>query len=552
MFALTAPRYLKTTILAIAALILLAAGCTSPTAGPTQASPAEATQAPAVATEEAPAPVTRENLLVIADSSTWHDIDPRSSYSDEPRVLHQVYETLVVYNPPGSADRLSPGLATSWDVNEDGTEWTFHLREGVLFHDGTLFTAEAVKASIEATSALGLGAAWEWGPVEEIEIVDDYTVKLHLSYAAPMDVIASSQYGAYMLSPGTASNDAEWFNQGNAVGTGPYKLVEYVPGERAVLSRFDDYWGGWREGQFDRVIMQPVADPATRVQMIQGGEVDITESVPKESLEGLQADPNLQVYSEFSYLNWHWKINTKHPPLDDVRVRQALAYSFPYADCVTIGQPTLAANDQPIPSGMFGNVDTLRTYSTDMVKAKELLTEAGHPDGGFSLLLTWFSGASLQEKCAILWQTNLNELGIDLQIQEMAWEAMWELAMGDPTQPSVQDIGAAIWWPTYVTPYDYLLAQYHCEDSPVFNWSYYCNPELDNLMDTAFTLEATDPAQAEALYTQASQMILDEVLSLFIADEKQNVVLGSDIEGFHFNPAYTGARFMVYQLTRSP
>lgn len=540
------PKLLTSVVLATA---LMAACRATPTAAPTQAPGGEEpTQAPA---KEEPTAEAEENILVIADSSTWHDIDPRSSYSDEPRILSNVYETLTIYNPPGSTERLAPGLATSWEANEDGTEWTFHLREGVLFHDGTPFTAEAVKASIEATTEQGLGAAWEWGPVEEIEIADDHTIKFHLGYAAPLDVIASSQYGAYIMSAGIANNDNEWFNQGNAVGTGPYMLEDYAPGERAIMVRFDDYWGGWHEGQFDRIILQAVADPATRVQMVQAGEVDITESIPKESLAGLEADPNLRVVTEFAYLNWHWKINTKHPPLDDSRVRQALAYSFPYEECIQVGEPILAPNDQPIPNGMFGNVDTLRTYSTDLDKAKELLTEAGHPDGGFDLLLTWFSGANLQEKCAVLWQSNLQKLGIGLEIQEMAWEAMWELAKGDPTGPSVQDVGAAIWWPTYVTPYDYLLAQYHCEDTPVFNWSYYCDAELDKLMDDAFTLEATDPAEAEDLYAQAAQMILDEALSVFIADEKLNIVLRSDIQGYQFNPAYTGARVFVYPLTRA-
>jgi len=185
---------------ALVGLLLLGVAC-----GPTSAPP-EPTVAPSAvavkATEPAstqPAPTEpptaqpeptqaateEEQVFVWADSSTWADIDPRGSYSDEPRILSSVYETLVVYNPPGSAERLSPGLATSWEANADATEWTFHLRPGVLFHDGTPFGAEAVKASIESTSKLGLGAAWEWSAVESIEVVDDLTVKFKLSYAVP-------------------------------------------------------------------------------------------------------------------------------------------------------------------------------------------------------------------------------------------------------------------------------------------------------------------------------------------------------------------------------
>jgi len=123
---------------------------------------------------------------------------------------------------------------------------------------------------------------------------------------------------------------------------------------------------------------------------------------------------------------------------------------------------------------------------------------------------------------------------------------MWNLAKGDPTSPSVQDIGGAIWWPTYVTPYDFLSAQYKCEDPAVFNWSYYCSADLDKLIDDAFKLESTDPKKSEELYAQASQEILDQALSFFIADEKINVVLRSDIKGYVFNPAYLGARMFFY------
>lgn len=539
-------------IVVVSILLALVACGPTPTATPTQPPVVEETptQPPAVVEETPTPPSEEENILIYADPATWKDIDPRSAYSDEPHILASVYEPLVWYNPPGSAEMLSPGLATSWESNEEGTEWTFYLRQGVVFHDGTPFTAEAVKASVEATKELGLGAAWIWGPVEKIEIIDDYTVKFHLNYSTPLDLIASSNYAAWIMSPSAAKQPNEWFNEGHEAGTGPYVLESYAPGERAVLARFEDYWGGWREGQFDRIILQVVADAATRTQMIQSGEADVTNTLPKEVLPALQADPNLIVDNVNAFENWHWTLNTKRPPLNDVRVRQALAYSFPYQSCVEdVGGGYMERNNQAIPNGMLGHDDALKGYDTDMDMAARLLAEAGFPDGGFKLLLTYITGETTKEQCAVLWQKNLQQLGIDLVIQEMTWEAMWDLAKGDPLSPNVQDVGATYWWPSYITAYDFLYAMYHCEEETLYNWSYYCNPKVDELMDTAWTIETTDPERAKEMYSQAQQILLDDAVAIFIADEKLNMVLRSYIKGYEYNPGYRGV-FFFYRLSR--
>jgi len=181
--------------------------------------------------------------------------------------------------------------------------------------------------------------------VESIDVVDDLTVKFKLSYAVPLDVVASSQYGAYIMSIAAAAQPSEWFNQGNEGGTGPYILESFSPGERAVLVRFDDYWGGWREGQFDQVIscwQWPILSRGCRWSS--RAMADATCSIPEDSLEGLKADPNVIVVSSFALpeLALEGQHQTIHP-WDDVRVRQALAWSLPYDDCIKAGGDALAA-----------------------------------------------------------------------------------------------------------------------------------------------------------------------------------------------------------------
>ena len=237
-----------------------------------------ATPAPPPPPEEEATPTPpEEKVAIYAHMTSFPDIDPSISFSDDSVVVSNAYETLVWYNPPGSAELLSPGLATSWESNEDGTEWTFYLREGVKFHDGTDFNAEAVKYSIDRTMEMAMGASYIWDPVDEVEVVDDYTVRFKLSYGAPLDLIASSGYGSWIMSPTcTEAHDSAWLNEGHDCGSGPYTIESRERGQRLVMTRFDDYWGGWQEGQFHRVVFDVVEDPTVRQQMVEAGEAHVT------------------------------------------------------------------------------------------------------------------------------------------------------------------------------------------------------------------------------------------------------------------------------------
>jgi len=168
-----------------------------------EAPEAEVEEAPEAEVEEAPEPEEAEPNIAVYVHEGTPDIDPSISFSDDNVVTTQVYETLTFYNPPGSAETVSPKLATSWESTDDAMKWTFHLREGVKFHDGSDFNAEAVKYSIDRTMDLDLGAAYIFFPVEEVNVVDEFTVEFVLSFAAPMDLILSSGYGAWIFSPTT-------------------------------------------------------------------------------------------------------------------------------------------------------------------------------------------------------------------------------------------------------------------------------------------------------------------------------------------------------------
>ncbi len=543
------PSYL---VVGLLVLVLVATSCAKPQQ-PTATQPAateeQATAAPAP-TEAAP---TEEpaaaNVFVYAHPTTFPDLDPAVSFSNDSAVVSNCYETLTFYNPPGSDEILSPMLATSWETNDDATEWTFHLREGVTFHDGEPFNAAAVKYSIEKTVELGMGASYIWDPVEEIEVVDDYTVKFTLSYAAPLDLIASSGYGAWIYSKSYEEHDSDWFNEGHCVGTGPYTIESRERGSRLVMTRNEDYWGGWNEGQFDKIVFEISEDPVVVQQMIEAGTADFTYGVPPDNLAALAARDDVVVYTNPSYQNLLGLLNTQKPPLDNKLVRQALSYSFPYdqfIEGVMQGRATQARG--PVPAGMWGYSEDLFQYHYDLNKAQELLTEAGYPDGGFDLLYTFATGDLDEQQLGEVWKAELAKLGINLEVRGMTWEAQWDLGKSDPQ--NAQDIFAFYWWPDYVSPYSFLYNMFHSEDDILFNLGYYRNPEYDDMIDTANALSGSDRAKATEMFVQAQEILVDDAAALFFYDIANTHLARPDIKGFVDNPAYPHVVF-VYQLTRA-
>jgi len=502
----------------------------------------------ACAAPAAPAP-PEENVAVYAMVTSFADIDPSISFSDDSVVTSNAYETLVLYNPPGSEEMLSPRLATSWESNEDGTEWTFHLREGVKFHDGTDFNAEAVKYSIDRTMEMAMGASYIWDPVEEVEVVDDYTARFKLSYAAPVDLIAASGYGSWMMSPTcTEGHDSEWLNEGHDCGSGPYMVESYERGQRLVMTRFDDYGGGWQEGQFHKLVFDIVEEPTVRQQMIEAGEADVTYQLARENYEALNAREDVTVYTNPSFQNLIGLLNHEKPPLNDPLVRQAISYAFPYDDLITNVMMGAAVQAHgPVPTEMWGSSEDLTQYDYDLDKARELLDQAGYPGGGFDLLMTHATGDLDEAQVGELWKAELAKLGINLEVRAMSWEPQWELAMSDPM--AAQDIFVMYWWPDYVSPYSFLFSMFHCEEEILFNDGYLCDPDFDEMIDRANELSGSDRAEAERLFIEAEQRVIDNADGVFFYDVMNEHVARSDIKRYADNPAYPHVVFF-YNLSR--
>jgi len=522
-------------------------------AAPTQAAAltevvAQPTTAPAA--QATSAEVDPKSVFVYAHPTAFPDLDPAKSYSNDSVVTSNCYETLTFYNPPGSKDILSPKLASSWESNSDATEWTFHLRPGVTFQDGTPFNSEAVKYSVAKTKELGVGAAYIWDSVNEMATPDENTIVFKLGYPAPLDLIASSGYAAWMYSP-TAyeKNGSDWFNQGNCAGTGPYSIQSYERGSRLVMTRNEKYWGGWKPGQFTKIVFEISQDPVVLQQKIESGTADFTYEIPADNIATIQKNhPEIVVYNNPSFQNLVGLLNTKKPPLDNVKVRQALEYSFPYQQFLEGVMGNRATQSRgAVPVGMWGHGDNLTQYTYDLEKAKQLLTEAGHPGGGFDLLMTYSTGDLDEQQLGELWKAELAKLGINLEVRGMNWEAQWDLGKSDPSK--AQDIFVQYWWPDYISPYSFLKSMFHSETPTPFNLGYYNNPTYDQMIDKANEIAGTDRPKSAQMFIDAQQILLDDSVSLFFYDRANQHLALSSVKGFMDNPAYPHVVF-VYDLTR--
>jgi peptide/nickel transport system substrate-binding protein len=533
------------TLFTILSMLATACGPGTPTAAPE-------VEEPEVEEPKVEEPEEVEIIGGYAQPEDFLTLDPSVTMAQGMIIQVNVYEGLT-YTPEYDTQIAEPLLATSWEANEDGTVWTFHLREGVKFHDGTDFTAEAVKYSYERTLRMGLGGAYILEPIEEIVIIDDYTVQFNLQWPAPMDIIAASAYAAWIMSPTTvekeASDTEDWFNLGNDAGTGPYMIESYERGRRVILKKFEDYWAGWVPGSFDRVFYDIVEDPIVLQQLIESGETDFTWGIPPENRPILEARDDVNRVEEKTFIVHYIPINTQHPPLDNKLVRQALAYTFPYQDLIEVILDGFGIQPvSTVPEGAWGRCDDCFMYSHDLDKARELLTLAGYPDGGFDLEIVVWAGFGTTEQYAELWKAELAKVGINLTITPMITEAAYERARSSPEEAA--DLLGFSWWQDIVHPFAFMQLEWMCEEEIFFNFSYWCNEEFDALVLDGFSVSASDREESVRMYEEAQAILIEEVPSIFLYQEIKNWYVRSDVKGFVPNPAYTAAVYWKF-LTRS-
>jgi peptide/nickel transport system substrate-binding protein len=483
-----------------------------------------------------------DNTLTWPSRYSFKDWDPAATYSEETYVLGNIYETLTFY----ADGKVMPRLATSWEKSDGGATWTMQLREGVKFHDGADLNAETVKKSVLWTKEQGRGAAFLWGGLESVETPSSHTIVFKFKSPIALDLVASGQYGSYIISPGAVDKGHDWMQEGQGYGTGPYKFVKVEPGVEVVLEKFDDYWGGWEDGQIDRAIIKNVAEGSTRIQMITSGEADIT-AVPTDQVKAVDSAEGVTVTQGTSWRNSMFLFNVKKYPTDNAKFRQALTHLWDYNSVlndIMFGVATAPVG--PLPKSMWGHGKyELPTF--DPAKAKQLLEESGVPQKDWKVSAMYIGSVGAYANTIELFQATAGEAGVEVELIPGDWGTIWGKAKKLESSANIQSM---TWWPAYATPQDWLWAQWRTEEKALFNLSFYSNPEFDAALDAAVATEGVDLKASAAKYVEAQDVLMKDTPAIFFADVDRYYAHSDKIRGIEkqFNPAYE--TLFIYDLRK--
>lgn len=480
-----------------------------------------ATAAWAASTKKESGSPTLLRVAATAAVTTW---DPVKSFSTEVLYMANIYEPLLYANPGG---KFRPGLARSWAHSNGGRTWTFHLRKGVTFHDGEALTSTAVKDSINAAATRG-GAGFIWAALKSIDTPDPSTVVVHMKAPARVDLIASSEDGAWIVCSSALAAEAKdptYFESGKDCGTGPYQLKSYSAGSQVVLAGYSRYWGGWPANRYQNVVVQITTEAIVQQQMLTSGQIDLALSLPAENVKKLAASGKYSQLVRRTSQNYLAFFNTTRPPLDNVDVRRALSYAMPYQDIVKVGAYGLASQARgPVPQGIFPWTPKTPQYQQNLAKAKGLLAQAGHAGGGFSLTLTYAAENQAEGRFAPLIKDAYKKVGVNVKLKPILFNQQWALAKANPKK--AQDIFLLLYWPTYSDAgSDNLYSLFHSSAKPFFNLSYWNNPAYDKLVDTASGLVGVSLPRAGAQFGKAMQLLYDQAPGAYLFDAKLDLLV---------------------------
>ena len=481
------------------------------------------------------------------------------------RVVTQIFETLIGLKA-GSTD-LVPALATEWEVSPDAKTYTFTLRDGVKFHDGTDFNAEAVcfnfdrwynfKGPLQSSSASYYWQSFFGGYAKNesedlspslyksCEAKDDTTAVVTLTKPSASMLGALTQQAFSIASPkaleefkadaGTVDEETGFrptgtFGTEHPIGTGPFKFESWKRADRLVLAKYDDYWG--EKAKLDKVIIRPIADNAARLQALQNDEIQGYDLVEPQDVPTIEGDENLQVLERPAFNVAYVTINQKQKPMDKLEVRQAVAYGLDREAVVNnfYGGRGVVAKEM-MPPEVMGYADDVTEYSYDPEKAKSLLQKAG-----LTLPVPidfWYPTDVSRpympdpKRNFEAFAASLNKSGFKVTPHSAPWSPDYLGRVDEGTAGHLNLIG---WTGDFADP-DNFIGVFFQSFSPQFGFR---NPELFNLLDQG-EAEA-DEGKREEIYQQANRLVMDYLPAVPYAHSKPALGFRADVEGYVPSP----------------
>ena len=484
---------------------------------------------------------TPPGVLVVGQIAEPQALDPHAVTAvNDFRILMNVYDGLVRY-ASGTLE-VEPSLATSWEISEDGTVYTFSLREGVSFHDGLPFNAEAVVFNFDRmldedhpyhdTGPFPL--SFFFSAIEDVEALDEITVQFTLNapYAPFLSNLAYPT--GLIVSPSAVMEHGAEFGR-NPSGTGAFVFEEWRANEAVVVTGNPDYWGG--APALEAVVFRPITDANTRVAEMLAGGIDMMVEVPPVALSEFAGD-GFAIVEQAGPHVWFLILNALEGPFADVRVRQAANYAInkeAIVNDVLEGTAAVAAGPTP-PAFAWAYNDALEPYPYDPDRARALLAEAGVENPAITFYVTE-GGSGMLDPVAMgtAIQADLEAVGFDVTIETYEWNTF--LGRVNPGLEGQADMAEMAWMTNDPDTLPYLALRTGAwPDQGGFNSGYYSNPEVDALLEEART--STDQDRRAELYRQMQVIVQEDAPWVFVANWVQNAVTSDRVENFALEPSF--------------
>ena len=459
---------------------------------------------------------TAERPLTVAMATEIDSLDPfNATAGDTKTVMDQIFDGLLDVDEDGN---LVPDLAESYEISEDGLTYTFKLKEGVKFHDGSDFSADDVYYTYDKLSGLSSGEPMssKFSVVKEMEVISPTEIKMTL------DAVNNSFI--YLQNQPIVKKEYE-DNQTKPLGTGPYKFVSYTPGEGMVMERFDDYHRKDHVAKIKQVNVVRIADNQALVMALNNGEVDLASKLTADELE--QVSESTDSYSHPQNLVQLLGLNNKVKPFDDIRVRQAIAHAIDkdeLIEAVAGGKASkIYSSFSPALKDFYNDLEEM--YPTDVEKAKELLAEAGYPDG-ISFTMTVPSDYKFHMDTAELIQSQLKKAGINATIDPIEFSTWLDRVYKDRDYETT--IAGFI---GYTDPIRVLDRYVSTNDKDYLNYE---SEEYDKAISNA--METLDRDELIKNVKDAQEIIARDCAAVFLQDPNDNIVLNNQYTGLKTYP----------------
>jgi peptide/nickel transport system substrate-binding protein len=497
----------------------------------------------------APAPESRaqvQGTLVYATRVEPRCIDPANQVDQQTlKVVRNAYEPLV--EEIQGTLRLGPAIATRWTLSPDAKTYTFELRAGVKFADGSPLTPQAVKFSYDRIKAGSLAVGSILNDLERVEVAGPSTVRIHLSQPDVYFLFKVAKVG--IVNDKVAMQRADGSDMGqrwlcrNTAGSGPYQVAEWQPAQFIMLRRNPNYWKGWDGKHIDAIRFAFVPENITQLQLLERLEIDMNTTAFVNDIERLRQNRGLKVILAPAIETDIFTMNTARGPLADVRVRQAVSLAFDYnAQAVNVWRRLGVLPRGFMPQGLECFNKAIPAQRQDLGRARELLQQANATN--IRLVLAFTAGREDMKQAAAILQDGLRQLGPQLEVREIPWPTLFEMHKRADSAPN---FGTLIMGAFTGDPASYLELNFHSRNiERPYNWSFWKHAEFDKLVDDA--KQTLDKPKRCELLGRAQKILVDEAPALYAASPPKVETIRTRVKGYLPHPIdyYWSTRF--YQM----